>query len=45
MKRHAKFGGNLALALLSRPNKSDKGTSCPLAVLKFRFLSRFGSSV
>ncbi len=30
-------GGNLALISVAKPNKSVKGTRCPLAVLKFRF--------
>jgi hypothetical protein len=36
-KHYAMFGGSLALAVTTEPNKSVKGTRRPLAILKFRF--------
>jgi len=38
-------GSKLALAGVAEPNKSVKGTRRPLAVLKFCFLSRSGTSL
>ena len=43
--RFVLVGGSLALAGIARPNKSVKGTRRHVAVLKIRFLSRFGGFV
>jgi hypothetical protein len=38
-------GGDRALVGIAEPNNSVKGTSRPLAVLEFGYLSRFGGFV